>query len=206
MFTGRTLIPAPHGQLEAIYRPRSQDADAIALLLHPHPQHGGTMHNKVVYRSAKALEQSGYETLRINFRGVGDSSGAYDDGRGETDDARTALDYLRNAQRSARRCLVLGFSFGAGVAFRLAASESDLDRIVSVGTPAYALDAPGAAANVERARFIHGADDSIAPLHELRARLADFGLKPEICVVPDADHFFTGHLEKLQAAVADAAS
>lgn len=202
MFAGRTLIPAPHGQLEAIYRPRRDDADRIALLLHPHPQHGGTMHNKVIYRSAKALEDAGYETLRFNYRGVGDSSGSYDGGRGETDDAQTALDFLRAAQPAAARCVVLGFSFGAGIAFALAARDAGIDRIVSVGTPVYTLDAERAAETAARTAFIHGERDEIAPLGALRQRLAEIAPEADVQVVAGADHFFTGHLGELQGAVA----
>ncbi len=201
MFAGRTLIPAPHGQLEAIYRPRRDDAESIALLLHPHPQHGGTMHNKVIYRSAKALEDEGYETLRFNYRGVGDSSGSYDDGRGETDDALTALAYLRAAQPVAKHCVVLGFSFGAGVAFALAAREAGIDRILSLGTPVYALDAERAADTAVRATFIHGERDEIAPLEALRERLAEIAPAADVRVIAGADHFFTGRLGELQAAV-----
>src|SRR5687767_2428011 len=84
---GNLFIPISHGRLEAIYRPKSNAAERAALVLHPHPLHGGTMHNKVVFRTAKALEESGYATLRFNFRGVGHSTGTHDDGKGEIDDA-----------------------------------------------------------------------------------------------------------------------
>lgn len=201
MFTGRTLIPAPHGQLEAIYRPRREDAEHIALLLHPHPRHGGTMHNKVVYRSAKALEQAGYETLRFNYRGVGDSTGAYDDGRGETADAATALAYLRAAQPAARHCLVFGFSFGAAVAFRLVEHSGGIDRVIAAGTPVYALGAAQAARTADRTFFVHGELDAIAPLAALREQLELLAPAAEIHVVAGADHFFTGHLGELQEAV-----
>jgi hypothetical protein len=201
MFAGRILIPAPHGQLEAIYRPSRDDAARVALLLHPHPQHGGTMHNKVVFRSARALEEVGFETLRFNYRSVGASSGSYDRGIGETADAATALAFLRAAQPSAEKCLVLGFSFGADIAFRLAAGVGNVDRILAIGTPAYALDPPAARDQLDRTFFIHGADDEIAPLRALRASLARVGAETEIEVIADADHFFTGHLAELQAAV-----
>jgi hypothetical protein len=129
-FVGRTLIPAPHGQLEAIYR-RSEAAERAALVLHPHPLYGGTMHNKVVFQTAKALEAAGFVTLRFNFRGVGDSTGNHDGGRGATDDARTALDYLL-AHQPATRGADRGFSFGATVTVRFGcgdgASSDDRDR------------------------------------------------------------------------------
>src|SRR3982750_1133116 len=102
MLAGRTLIPIAHGQLEAIYRPGTSSAERVALVLHPHPLYGGTRHNPVVFHCARALHEAGYETLRVNFRGVGASSGTHDHGLGETDDARVALDYLLAQQPQAR--------------------------------------------------------------------------------------------------------
>src|ERR1044071_7307390 len=111
---GNLLIPAPHGRLEAILKePRVQAAArGVALVLHPHPLHGGTMHNKVVFRAASALNDAGLTVLRINFRGVGQSTGTHDEGRGERDDARAGLDYLRE-QYPNQPITLAGFSFGA---------------------------------------------------------------------------------------------
>src|SRR5713226_4284111 len=93
--TGNLFIPAPHGRLEAILKaPRDGPIRGVALVLHPHPLGGGTMHNKVVFRAAAALNDAGLLALRINFRGVGQSTGKHDEGRGERDDVRAALDYL----------------------------------------------------------------------------------------------------------------
>src|ERR1051326_8510985 len=121
---GNLLIPAPHGQLEAIYRPEHAQAERVALVLHPHPQHGGTMHNKVVFRAARALQEAGYATLRFNFRGVGESTGTFDQGRGEADDARVALDYLLAEQPQAREVIVAGFSFGAWIGLRVGCADA----------------------------------------------------------------------------------
>lgn len=198
------LIPAPHGGLEAIYRPRRDDATAIALLLHPHPQYGGNMHNKVVFRSAKALEEAGFETLRFNFRGVGASTGRYDDGRGEVDDAVAALEFLRAAQPAARRCILLGFSFGAGIAFALDARREDVDAVIAIGTPAYALTQPGAAETARHTTFVHGGDDAVAPLAAVRSKLTEWELIDHLVVIPGADHFFTMHLSQLHDAVRQA--
>src|SRR5712692_4353961 len=95
---GNLFIPAPHGQLEAILKePGQTPVRGVGLVLHPHPLGGGTMHNKVVFRAASALNEAGLVTLRINFRGVGQSTGTHDEGEGERDDVRTGLDYLENA-------------------------------------------------------------------------------------------------------------
>src|SRR5207237_8666777 len=104
--------PAPHGQLEAILKePREGTAHGVALVLHPHPLGGGTMHNKVVFRAAAALNEAGLISLRINFRGVGQSTGEHDEGRGERDDVRAGLNYLE-ANYPNRPITVCGFSFG----------------------------------------------------------------------------------------------
>src|SRR5439155_21656972 len=112
---GNLFIPVEHGQLEAIIKKaHGTPVSGVALVLHPHPLGGGTMHNKVVFRAASALNEAGLITLRINFRGVGQSSGAYDDGRGELDDVRAGLNYLE-ANYPNRPITVCGFSFGARV-------------------------------------------------------------------------------------------
>lgn len=203
MFVGRTLIPAPHGQLEAVYRPARADAERVALVLHPHPLYGGTMHNKVVVHTARALEAAGFVTLRINFRGVGDSSGGYGAGVGEAEDARLALDWLLARQPAAREVWLAGFSFGAAVALRVGCADARVGRIVAIATPARWLDAgflPGCATPID---FIHGDADSTAPLADLEALLAAAPrhAPTALHVVPGADHFFEGHLDALRQVV-----
>src|ERR687884_190853 len=112
---GNLFIPVAHGRLEAILKePRNRSSNGVALLLHPHPLGGGTMHNKVVFRAAAALNDAGLIVLRINFRGVGQSSGQHDEGRGERDDVRAGLDYLW-ANYPGLSITLCGFSFGARV-------------------------------------------------------------------------------------------
>jgi alpha/beta superfamily hydrolase len=195
-FVGRILIPAPHGQLEAIYQP-SPAAERVALVLHPHPLYGGTMHNKVVYRAAKALEGAGFVTLRFNFRGVGDSSGSHDGGRGAVEDARVALDYLLAHQPAAREVVVAGFSFGASVALRFGCAEPRVQRLIAIATPADWLDADLLAACAKPIAFIHGDRDDVAPL----ARLERLVRRDRVQIIAGADHFFSEHLDELQAAV-----
>jgi uncharacterized protein len=198
-FVGRQLIPASHGQLEAIYRPPREPAERVALVLHPHPLHGGTMHNKVVYRTAKALEAADVLTLRFNFRGVEGSSGSYDDGRGEVDDARTAFDWLLAQQPAAREAIVAGFSFGASMGLRFGCSDARVARLIAIGTPGRWLSADAVAACAKRIDFIHGALDDVAPLADVEALLAG-GRRTAptaLHVVPGAGHFFTGQLDAL---------
>lgn len=203
-FAGRILIPVPHGRLEAIYQPRAGSVDRIAVLLHPHPLYGGNMHNKVVYAAAKALEEAGWETLRFNFRGVDGSSGTHAGGVGEVEDARRALEFLRARRPEARRSLLFGFSFGAAVALRFAASGAGVDALIAVGTPAIAVRDLAAAAIALPVTFVHGERDDVAPLAALRDWLGDPTASPwprAVEVIAGADHFFVSHLAELRAAV-----
>jgi len=200
MFVGRTLIPVPHGQLEALYRPAREDAARVALVLHPHPLYGGTLHNKVVVHTARALEAAGAVTLRINFRGVGDSSGGYGEGVGEAEDARLALDWLLVQQPAAREVWLAGFSFGAAVALRLGCADARVGRIVAIATPARWLDVALLPACATPIDFIHGDADTTAPLADLQALLAAAPRRAgtALHVLPGADHFFDGHLDALR--------
>jgi alpha/beta superfamily hydrolase len=198
MFAGRQLIPASHGQLEAIYRPATDRAQRVALVLHPHPLYGGTMHNKVVYRIAKALERAGLVTLRFNFRGVEGSTGGYDQGRGEMDDARTALDWLLQQQPAAREVLVAGFSFGASIALQFGCADDRVARLIAVGTPARWLTSAGLSACGKPIDFIHGALDDVAPASDVQALLAGIsGAATSLHIIPGAGHFFDAHLDEL---------
>src|SRR6266550_6278503 len=112
---GNLFIPVEHGRLEAILKePRAEPILGVALVLHPHPLFGGTMHNKVVFRAAAALNEAGLVALRINFRGVGQSTGEHDEGRGEREDVRSGLNYLTENYRG-QEVTLCGFSFGARV-------------------------------------------------------------------------------------------
>src|SRR6266576_1173741 len=132
---GNLFIPAPQGQLEAILKePHAGLLRGVALVLHPHPLFGGTMHNKVVFRAAAALNDAGLVALRINFRGVGQSTGEHDEGRGERDDARAGLAYLAD-NYPGREITLCGFSFGARVGLEVGMTDERVIRLISVGTP-----------------------------------------------------------------------
>lgn len=210
---GNCFIPVPHGQLEAIYRPSTEagtnpgdgGATRVALVLHPHPLHGGTMHNKVVFRTAKSLAECGYETLRFNFRGVGQSTGSYDNGIGETEDARFALQFLLDSNPAAREILVAGFSFGSVVALRLGCMDDRIDRLIAIGVPVRLGSLDLLADCHKPVMFLHGEEDDIAPLAPLREFL---DLLPvdhyrQLVTIPGAGHFFDRHAEEMMAAVAE---
>jgi uncharacterized protein len=200
---GNLFIPAPHGRLEAIYRPQTDRAERAALVLHPHPQHGGTMHNKVVFRAAKALEAAGYAALRFNFRGVGHSTGEYDAGEGEAADARTALDYLLGAQPHAREVIVAGFSFGSAVGLRVGCADARVRRLIAIGAPARLLTRETLAACTKPKLFVHGERDEVAPpapLEELINSLAPEN-NARLVKVAGAGHFFDHQLEELMRVI-----
>src|SRR5882672_6730695 len=131
---GNLFIPSPHGQLEAILKAPRGPILGVALVLHPHPLFGGTMHNKVVFRAAAALNEAGLVALRINFRGVGQSTGEHDEGRGEREDVRSGLNYLatKYPQQSITVC---GFSFGAWLGLQVGIGDDRVRNLISIGTP-----------------------------------------------------------------------
>ncbi|HEY8370088.1 MAG TPA: alpha/beta fold hydrolase [Thermodesulfobacteriota bacterium] len=193
-------LAGPVGPLEALYEIDVSDRGAAALVLHPHPLYGGTMHNKVVYRLARALRRAGLATLRINFRGVGASAGRYDEGRGEVDDARAALDWLA-ARHPGRPLWVAGFSFGAWVGVTLAASDPRVVRIVAAGLPVR-LDRLATVADLgdRPLLVVQGEHDEYGPPSAVRDALA---ARPTatLHVVPGTDHFFEGRLDDLEREV-----
>jgi alpha/beta superfamily hydrolase len=200
---GNLFIPAPHGRIEAIYRPRSERADRVALVLHPHPQFGGTMHNKVVFRAAKALQESGFETLRFNFRGVGSSTGEYDNGIGEYEDAVIALDYLINDQPLAREVIIAGFSFGSIIGLRLGCSDERVHRLIAIGVPARMGNLDFLIGCEKPKLFIHAAEDEIAPLGPLVEFLSRLpaGGDYRLVRIAGAGHFFDDQADELAQAI-----
>ncbi|MGA9997678.1 MAG: alpha/beta fold hydrolase, partial [Pyrinomonadaceae bacterium] len=158
---GNLFINVAHGRLEAILKEPRSGADArrgVALVLHPHPLGGGTMHNKVVFRAASALNDAGLLTLRINFRGVGQSTGEHDEGRGETEDARAALDYL--TQHYPQQPITLaGFSFGSRVGLEVGIPDERVRQLISIGTPVDKYDFSFLTECRKPILFVHGEHD-----------------------------------------------
>lgn len=202
---GNLVIPVSHGQLEAILKePHPAPLRGVALVLHPHPLHGGTMHNKVVYRAARALVDAGLATLRINFRGTGQSTGTHDAGRGERDDARAAIDYLE--QRYPGQPITLaGFSFGARVGLETGVADSRVVRLVGLGTPVNMYDFSFLQECRKPVLFVHGSLDEFGDVNRLReiaARLPpEAGVRLE--VIEGAGHFFEGHLDEMMRRIGD---
>ena len=202
---GNLLIHAPHGQLEAILKePGSASARGVALVLHPHPLGGGTMHNKVVFRAASALNDAGVVTLRINFRGVGQSTGTHDEGRGELDDVRAGLNYLREKYAD-RPITICGFSFGARVGLEVGVSDNRVLDLISIGTPIEKYDFSFLLACRKPILFVHGDQDEFGDVGNLRSLIAQVkeNAPAELAVIQNADHFFAGHLDELKRVITD---
>jgi alpha/beta superfamily hydrolase len=205
---GNLFIPAPHGRLEAIWKEPRGQARGAALVLHPHPLHGGTMHNKVVFRTARGLEDAGVVTLRINFRGVGHSTGEHTGARGgEQEDARVALDYLTE-KCPALPVFLAGFSFGARVGLEVGIKDPRVNFLVGVGTPVSIPEREYDFSFIEDCRkpllLVHGERDEFGAVEDLRAlaaRLPDPSLV-QIEIIPGAGHFFDHQLEELRRTVA----
>jgi alpha/beta superfamily hydrolase len=200
---GNLFIPAPHGKLEAILKPPPiEPARGVALVLHPHPLGGGTMHNKVVFRAAAALNDAGFVTLRINFRGVGQSTGTHDEGYGERDDVRAGLDYL-SSNYPDQRITLCGFSFGARVGLEVGIDDARVNRLISIGTPIDKYDFNFLEQCRKPILFVHGEHDEYGDVIRLRELVARVGAhcNAELRVIEGAGHFFDHQLEELKAAI-----
>jgi alpha/beta superfamily hydrolase len=203
--SGNLFIPAEHGQLEAILKePRTRPAKGVALVLHPHPLGGGTMHNKVVFRAAAALNDAGLIVLRINFRGVGQSTGEHDEGRGERDDVRVALDYLASNYPDLSITLC-GFSFGARVGLEVGIADARVRYLIGIGTPLDKYDFEFLQACRKPLLLVQGERDEFGDVERVRQLAAQVADKTEVrlVVVPGAGHFFENHLDDLKRAISE---
>jgi alpha/beta superfamily hydrolase len=203
---GNLFIPAPHGKLEAIIKaPREQaQIRGVALVLHPHPQHGGTMHNKVVFRAASALNDAGLVSLRINFRGVGQSTGTHDEGIGEREDVLAALDYLSHEYPD-QEITLAGFSFGSRVGLEVGMSDNRVVRMIGLGVPVSMYDVSFLENCRKPILFVHGDHDEFGSVEDLRRLVARLPAEAQaqLVVIEDADHFFEGHLDEMKRAITE---
>ena len=205
---GSRLVPlsiaGPAGRLEALLQEHeARDHAIMALVCHPHPLYGGTMHNKVVHRAAAVLHALGAAALRFNFRGAGHSAGRFDRGEGELEDARAALGYLAERYPHARRW-VAGFSFGAWIASRLAAAESGIERLILIAPPVTTASFDGLSSLAVPKLVLHGADDDVCPPEALREQFGRWAEPKKLVEIPGATHFFDRQLGTLADAMHEA--
>lgn len=195
------IFNGPDGRLEGRYHHSRQATAPIAVLLHPHPQHGGTMNNKVVYALYQSFVRRGFSVLRFNFRGVGRSQGRFDNGQGELSDAASALDWLQGQNPNAADCWIAGFSFGAWISMQLMMRRPEIGGFVSIAPPANFYDFSFLAPCPASGMIVHGDADELVPpaaVSKLAHKLAgQKNIKIDYRVVPNADHFFSQHLDAL---------
>jgi hypothetical protein len=201
--SGRIAIPVAHGQLEAILREPAGVPFAAAVVCHPHPRGGGTMNNNVAYRTAKALGDAGAAVLRFNFRGVGASTGQFDDGVGEEADARDALDFLA-ARYPGVPLWMAGFSFGARVGLSVGARETRVAKLLGVGLAVKMFDFGFLHACPKPKAIIQAADDEYGGRAEIEPLVREMAEPKRLWIVEGATHLFPGRLDELEAAATEA--
>jgi uncharacterized protein len=199
------IFNGPEGRLEGRYQHAKRDDAPVALILHPHPQHGGTMNNKVVYSLYHSFSRRGFSTLRFNFRGVGRSQGEFDSGLGELSDAAAALDWMQGHNPNESGCWIAGFSFGAWIAMQLMMRRPEINSFIAVAPPASIHDFSFLAPCPASGLMIHGDSDDIIPEDSV-AKLADkLGKQKNITidynVVKGCDHFFRDHMDTMEKQV-----
>jgi len=201
------IFHGPEGRLEGRYHHSKITNAPVALLLHPHPQHGGTMSNKVVYALYQSFVKRGFSALRFNFRGVGRSQGVFDNGQGELSDAATALDWMQTHNPNARDCWIGGFSFGAWVAMQLMMRRPEISGFISVAPPANIHDFSFLAPCPASGLIVHGDKDDIVPIvsvEKLSQKLKkQKNIEIDYRVLKGGDHFLQDHCVELMAMVDD---
>lgn len=202
-------LNGPAGRLEALLNAGAGDASHAAVVCHPHPLFGGTLHNKVVFHTMKALNSFGFPVLRFNFRGTGLSQGEHDHGIGEVDDVRTALDWLDSEYHLP--ILFAGFSFGAATGLRASCPDARVQALIGVGTPVVPVAGGSEEPRVysyeflrdcaKPKLFISGARDQYGPRAKLEALVAAAADPKKLVMIEAGDHFFEGRLRELREAV-----
>jgi uncharacterized protein len=203
------FLEGTSGRLEALLNAGAENATHAAVVCHPHPLFGGTLHNKVVFHTMKALNGFGFPVLRFNFRGTGLSRGEHDHGSGELDDVRVALDWLDSEFHLP--LIFAGFSFGAAVGLRAAAPDARVKALIGVGTPVAPVAADAEMPRVYTFEFLHncvkpklfvsGARDQFGPRTKLEELVASVPEPKKLVVIEGADHFFEGRLRELREAI-----
>ncbi len=195
------IINGPAGRIEARYHHEGPSDGPIAMVLHPHPQFGGTMNNQVVYAIYHAFVARGFSVLRFNFRGVGRSQGFWDGGPGELADAASALDWLQIVKPDARSCWIAGVSFGTWIAMQLLMRRPEVEGFICVAPPSNLYDFSFLAPCPSSGLMINGDNDRVVPsasVAELTQKLkTQRGIKIDHEIVPGANHFFENKIDEL---------
>jgi uncharacterized protein len=198
------FLDGPAGRLEALLNQGSQSATHAALVCHPHPLYGGTLHNKVVFHTMKALNSFGFPVLRFNFRGTGLSQGEHDGGVGEVEDVRTALDWLD--REFGFPLIFAGFSFGAAVGLRAACADSRVEEVIGLGVPVVPADERtydfGFLQSCGKPKlFVSGSRDQFGTHAQLERLVESLPEPKKLVVIEGGDHFFEGRLRELREVI-----
>lgn len=199
------MINGPEGRLQARYHQAGDPRAPIALMLHPHPQHGGTMNNKVVYSLYQVFREKSFSVMRFNFRGVGRSQGHFDHGQGELSDAASVLDWLQVQNPSADRCWIAGFSFGAWIAMQVLMRRPEIEGFVAISPPANMFDFTFLAPCPSSGLIVHGSADELVPETDVAALAKKLQSQRQIeidySILKGANHFYENELDTLSETV-----
>lgn len=196
-------IPVSHGHLEGALRDAEGDLRGGAVLCHPHPIHGGTLHTKAVYRTAQTLTEIGLRTLRFNFRGVGISTGTFDEGIGEKEDVEAALDWLELGGVRDRPIVLGGLSFGSMVGLSVGVEDERVTALLALGTPVRTYDYGYLAETEKPVLVIQGEHDEFGSPEEVREAMSGLGGHITVETIPGSGHLFQGHFDALQKTIRD---
>src|SRR6201999_604414 len=195
------IFTGPAGRIEGRYHPARIKHAPIAIVLHPHPQFGGSMNHQIVYQLYYAFVHRGFSVLRFNFRGVGRSQGSFDHGVGELSDAAAALDWAQTISPEARACWIAGFSFGSWIGMQLLMRRPEIEGFISIAPPATLFDFSFLAPCPSSGLFVHGDKDRVAPMKEVTGLIEKLktqkGITIEHAVIPGANHFFENCVDAL---------
>ena len=201
IFHRKLFIDGPAGKLESLLWTSAEEVPILAAVVcHPHPLFSGTMHNKVVYQTAKALHLRGIPVLRFNFRGAGLSEGVHDEGKGERDDVRAGLDFMAE-QYPESKLLLAGFSFGSWVGLRVGCEDERVTDLIGLGIPVDRSNLSYLGKCRKPKLLIQGGNDQFGSQGNLQALYARLPEPKQIAIVEGADHFFTGQLDRVAAAI-----
>ncbi|MEW5422074.1 alpha/beta hydrolase [Amorphus sp. 3PC139-8] len=214
------IFAGPAGRIEGRFQPAKTRNAPIGIVLHPHPQFGGTMNNQIVYNLFYMFQKRGFAVLRFNFRGVGRSQGAFDHGSGELSDAAAALDWVQTIHPDARSCWIAGFSFGAWIGMQLLMRRPEIEGFISIAPPANLHDFSFLAPCPSSGLIVHGDVDKVVPMKDTQALVDKLKTQKGIVVdqeiISGANHFFedrvdtlmdicSGYLDKRLSQTSDAA-
>jgi alpha/beta superfamily hydrolase len=199
------IFTGPEGRLEGRYHHSTTQRAPIAIILHPHPQHGGTMNNKVVYNLYHTFVNRGFSVLRFNFRGVGRSQGEFDNGLGELSDAASALDWLQSVNPNTVACWVAGFSFGAWIGMQLLMRRPEVEGFVSIAPPANMYDFSFLAPCPSSGIIVQGTNDDVVPEPSVEKFVNKLKMQKNITIdyslIKGANHFFKDHMDQMNEVV-----